>query len=114
MTRLNATNATARTQRYAIAADWMWLQCDMFFYGAINLAKALTARRPAETQQAQGSIGKRFVNMSGRIQRRARNIRCRLNHPFVPAEADPALGQVLGSRFRGSERSLIRNQAITS
>jgi hypothetical protein len=64
MTGLNATNATDRTQRYATVADWMWLQCDAFFYGLINLAKALTARRDAETQQRAGGIGKRFVNIA--------------------------------------------------
>jgi len=40
----------------------MWLQCDTFFYGRINLANALTARRGVATQRACGGKGKRFVN----------------------------------------------------
>jgi hypothetical protein len=42
----------------------MWLQCDMFFYGRINLAKPLPAaarRRGSAMQAPRAPGGKQFV-----------------------------------------------------
>jgi hypothetical protein len=42
----------------------LWLQCDMFFYGRINLAKALTAGEESASRD-RGCIGKGFVYAAG-------------------------------------------------